>query len=276
MEKKLNLLMIGSSFCYYYVEELFGMLEAVGIPANICNVYYNGCPLEKHWNWWKTGEAHYHYFITNENGRVKTAPVSLEWCLQQQNWDVISLQESTGRIINAGAETHLEVSKTWRTELWAFLKERFPKSRYLWHQPWTYQVGTATNGYVMESFQQQEANTKQIRDYALAVCKELNLERVNTGEAWQLVRREYGYDNLCARIGKGENNQGDNYHDGDIGGGQYLNACVWFEILTGQSCIGNTYRPLYMDDPALSPSEELIQMLQKAAHTAVEEMKKAQ
>ena len=38
MEKKLNLLMIGSSFCYYYVEELFGMLEAVGIPANICNV----------------------------------------------------------------------------------------------------------------------------------------------------------------------------------------------------------------------------------------------
>ena len=273
MEKRLNLLMIGSSFCYYYVEELFGMLDAVGIKANVCNVYYNGCPLEKHWNWWKTGEAHYHYFITNENGRVKTAPVNLQWCLEQQDWDVISLQESTGRIFNVGAEAHLEVSKTWRTELWAYLKERFPNSRYLWHQPWTYQIGTATNGYVMESLQQQEANAKQIRDYALAVCKELNLERVNTGDAWQLVRREYGYDKLCARIGKGENNSGDGYHDGDIGGGQYLNACVWFEILTGESCVGNSYRPLYMDDPALSPSEELVLMLQKAAHEAVAELK---
>ena len=38
----LNLLMIGSSFCYYYVEELYGMLDAVGIKANICNVYYSG------------------------------------------------------------------------------------------------------------------------------------------------------------------------------------------------------------------------------------------
>ena len=71
------------------------------------------------------------------------------------------------------------------------------------------------------------------------------------------------------RIGKGENNQGDGYHYGDIGGGQYLNACVWFEILTGKSCIGNPYRPLYMDDPELSPSEELVLMLQKAAHEAV-------
>ena len=35
----LNILMIGNSLCYYYVEELYGMLKAAGIKANVCNVY---------------------------------------------------------------------------------------------------------------------------------------------------------------------------------------------------------------------------------------------
>lgn len=274
LDDTLNILMIGSSFCYYYVEELHGMLKAAGIKANVCNVYYNGCPLEKHWNWWKTGEGHYDYFITNDEGRVKTAGVNLEWCLQQQNWDIISLQESTSRIFKPGAATHLETSKVWRTELWAYLKEQFPMSRYFWHQPWTYQLGLATNGYEMKSFEQQQYNTDQVMEYAIAVCKELDLERVNTGEAWQIVRKDYGYDNLCARIGKGVNNSGDGYHDGDLGGGQYLNACVWFEVITGQSCIGNTYRPLYNNSAELSPTEDQILMFQAAAHKAVAQLKK--
>jgi len=37
--------------------------------------------------------------------------------------------------------------------------------------------------------------------------------------------------------------------------------------LLGQSCIGNTWRPNY------TLSEEMITMLQQAAHTAVEQMK---
>ena len=53
---------------------------------------------------------------------------------------------------------------------------------------------------------------------------------VPTGEAWQLVREGFGgytpYDNLCKRTGT-TNNDGDYYHDGDLGGGQYLNGLVW-------------------------------------------------
>lgn len=67
---------------------------------------------------------------------------------------------------------------------------------------------------------------------------------------------------MTARLGV-NGNLGDMYHDGDIGGGQYLTASVWFEILTGRSCIGNTYRPDY------ELSEEKIAALQQAAHEAV-------
>ena len=140
----------------------------------------------------------------------------------------------------------------------------------MWHQPWTYQIGYDRNGYRMESLQQQEENAQEIKAYCVAVCEELGLERVNTGDAWQIVRTLYEYDNLCARINVGENNAGDNYHDGDWGGGQYLNACVWFEVITGESCIGNLYRPQYQSDGQdFSLTEEMISMFQEAAHTAV-------
>ena len=68
---------------------------------------------------------------------------------------------------------------------------------------------------------------------------------------------------MCARLSV-NNGEGDYYHDGDIGGGQYLNACVWFERVLGQNCIGNTWRPT-----TYSLSEDMIAMLQKAAHDTV-------
>jgi len=261
----LNILMIGNSFCYYYVEELYGMLTAAGYEdVNICNVYYASCSLEKHWNWWKSGKANYNYYTTNESGRNGVEKVNLEWCLQQQNWDVISLQESSSGVRDSGgAEVHLEKTRLWRTELWGYLKEQFPQSRHLWHQVWSYQIGYDRNNYQMNDSAQQKTDMQAHRDFALAVCEEDVLERVNSGEAWQIVR-EGGYDNMCARLAIG-NGVGDYYHDGDIGGGQYLNACVWFEALTGQSCIGNTWRPPYTLD------ETLISTFQQAAHKAIEQ-----
>ena len=258
----MNILMIGNSFCYYYVEELYGMLTAAGYKnVNVCNVYYSGCSLKYHWNWWKNGEAKYEFYVTNENGRNKTESTSLEYCLKQRNWDLISLQDSFGGMRSNGVESYLQISNVWRTELWERIKELFPQSRHVWHQSWSYQLGYNLNGYQMMDFAQQEKDMLLQRSYALAVCKELSLERFNTGEAWQIVRKG-GYDNLCARLNI-NGGLGDYYHDGDIGGGQYLNACVWFEAITGQSCIGNTYRPDYGLD------EALIETLQKAAHQAI-------
>jgi len=266
----LNILMIGNSYCCHYAQDLYGMLDAVGVRANVCNVYHGGCCLEQHWTWWKTDQAKYDYFRTDCSGRVKTEQVSLEWCLGQCSWDIISLQEAGARPY-PGAQAHLERSRPWYTELVNYLKQRFPDARHLWHQTWTRQIGYNLNGVRMESLEQQQANAREMRAYCMAICRELDLERVNSGEAWQIVREDYGYDNLCARIGVGENNQGDYFHDGDIGGGQYLNACVWFEVITGQSCVGNPFRPVYRcGEQDVSFSEEYIAMFQQAAHKAVE------
>jgi len=268
-----DILMIGHSLCYYYVEELYGMLSSAGIKANVCNVYYSGCSIEQHWNWWKNGDANYQFFITNENGRVKTSGVSLEWCLAQREWDVISLEESPSKYSAEDPMAEMEISRMWRTELWDYLKEQFPDSRYFWQQSWSRQVGDKY--YVMESKEKQQYIADQHKTVDTLICKELDLERVCSGDAWQIVRNEYGYDNLCARIGKGDNHEGDNGHDGDWGGGQYLNACVWYEIITGDSCVGNTYRPVYMYEGEEIPLDSNItyEKLQEAAHKAVAQMR---
>ena len=266
-DEELNILMIGNSFCYYYVEELYGMLTAAGYKnVNVCNVYYSGCPLEKHWQWWKSGEANYDYYTTNETGRNGIKSTNLEYCLNQRNWDIISLQEASSSIriqSNRDVQAHMQLTQTYRTDLWGYLKEQFPMSRYFWHQTWANQIGYDRNNYQVESLQQQEEDMLIAKEFSVAICKEQKLERINTGEAWQIVRRG-GYDNLCARLSVNAG-EGDYYHDGDIGGGQYLNACVWFEAITGQSCVGNTYRPDYALDGNLIPT------LQAAAHKAIEQ-----
>ena len=262
----LNVLMIGSSFCYYYVEELYGLAEAAGIKMRVCNVYQSGCTLEQHWTWWKNGKANYFYYTTDENGRKEVKNTNLDYCLSQQNWDVISLQESTSKVFKTGVENHFNYSKTHLDELWGHIKEQYPMSRYLWHSPWAYQIGYDRGGYQMVSIEQQEQNVKLVSEFSNKICEIYDLEQVNTGKAWQEARQN-GYDNLCARTAV-ENGKGDYYHDGDIGGGQYLNACVWFEIITGQSCVGNTYRPDYTLDANIT-----YEALQEAAHKAVQSLK---
>ena len=271
----LNILMIGSSGCYYYVEELYGLLEAAGIKANVCNVYYSGCKLYQHYNWWVGKQSNYEYFCTNENGRKKTAGVSLEWCLAQQEWDVLTLQESgLGAFRNITPEEALVDRELYLTELYGYLMEQFPKAKFYWHESTAYQVGYDRGDFAVTSLEDQIKDNENYRKFALLISEKYNVGIIPRGEAKMLARLG-GYDQLCARLGKGDNHEGDYYHAGDIGGGQYLTGCVWFETLTGLSCIGNPYRPVYTYNGVVMELNEGItyEELQQYAHQAVAYMK---
>jgi hypothetical protein len=81
--------------------------------------------------------------------------------------------------------------------------------------------------------------------------------------AWQLAR-ERDWEIGDGLMGVAGNYYGDYLHDGDTGGGQYLNGCIYFEVLTGISCVGNTWRPT-----AYALSEDMITFLQNVAHDTV-------
>lgn len=254
----LNILLIGHSFCYYFTDELYGMLTAAGIKARVCNLYDSGCLLETHHKRWKEDTADYPEFVTvDENGRQSVADISLRQALAAQNWDIISLQPGID-FYNRTAAIMLEDTAVAREELIGFLKQQFPQSKFFWHQFWAFQTGFTRDDYVVSNDMDQDIYYKEALYFAKKTCEAYDLERVNTGYAWQIVRKG-GYDDLCNRL-----SGNDRYHDGDIGGGQFLNACVWFEIITGQSCLDNTFRPTEYE-----LSEELITTLKNAAHEAV-------
>lgn len=273
----IDILMIGGSFNYYYVEELYAMAEAAGIPMRVCNLYYSGAGPKQHWTWWKNGESPCQFFNTDGNGRVKTNNVGLEWALAQGEWDVLSLQYPSGTIKTATAQEGFDSLDTYARELSDYLHQQFPDAMQCWGQVWGYQVGYNRDGFEVPDRETQLGLYQRHKELAYMAADAYNRVVIPCGEAWEFVRQG-GYDSLCNRLGKGTNHEGDYYHEGDIGGGQYLNACVWFEMVTGESCVGNTYVPTYVYDGTTYGLLDSItvEALQNAAHQAVEDYRAEQ
>jgi len=242
----IDILMIGSSFCTYYVEELWQIANASGLKVRVCNVYYSGCPLSKYYNDWMTGTAAYQFYETTGEKRTSfPGSKTLEWCLAQGEWDVISMQESSSGIRTNGVQGHLNAVDLYTDTLFTHIRTQFPKAKFYYHQTWGYQVGYNRNGYVVETSAEQADYADKQKQFAIGLMDKYSMAngseykcldgRIPSGEAWQLVRDGFGgydpYDDLCRRTGTASN-LGDYYHDGDLGGGQYLNALTWFFKLT--------------------------------------------
>ena len=291
-DETLNILMIGNSYCYYYVQELYDLLASDGINANVYNLYKSGCTLEEHYNWWKNDTAGYQFFWkTNEDGynlvNSDKAYTTMAKSLLAENWDVITIQESLFKNLQSIDQgTYIAQARVYMDTLIPMLQKAFPNAEIYWHQQFGPEVGfqLGQNSVPDEAAQ---ANYVAKAAYLANFAKETyGVKIVNTGDAWAAARANeelvamLPYGGLCAR--KGENsfgdkreNAGDGYHDGDIGGGQYLNACVWYETLTGNSCVGKTFElKTYNNDKnsaAYAPYYELnadfVALLQEAAHS---------
>ena len=209
-----------------------------------------------------------------------------------------SLQKSSSRSYT-NYPNHAEKTRVMWQSLLDYFLEQFPEAQVLFHQPWTYQAVEYGKEDVTMTPELQASNEDKIEYFVKEICSHYNTEaetlvqRVDTGRAWQILRNpehEYGigYDYLCCRLDK-SSGKGDGYHDGDIGGGQYLNACVWFEVVTGISVLGNPYRPDYATSYTLSTelfdklhvektskgyalTQDFTTALQQYAHDAVAEL----
>ena len=265
-DDEMNILMIGNSYCYYYVDELYGLAKEAGIELTLYNVYYSGCTLGEHWEWLQQNLSKYEFFKTDRDGRRRVSKTySLKDCLKAENWDVITLQHASRAYRFDGAEGLLASYEPYLTNLLGYIQEQFPKSKYYWHASWVPEVGyTNSPNFSINTREEEEAFYQAKKICHQDVFQNHHLPLIPTGEAWHNARyNPVINDTLCLRLAKLD----DHGHDGDVGGGQYLNACVWFEALTGKSCIGNTFRPSY------ELSEEKIAVLQEAAHKAVESFK---
>jgi len=217
--------------------------------------------------------------------------------LQQGRWDYISLQGASSENNYSDATTEENVAKMipLATPLLARFHEVHPEAQLLWHRTWAFEVGrkSGSTTYTEDMLARYDAGMQAVCDW---MCEEFDkdkpydLQIVNSGVAWRLAREANALletplipveGGLCARLGvrnentypyyTGNKNAGDGYHDGDIGGAQYLNACVWYEKLTGQSVLDNPYKPTttkgeFEVSGKYELSDEFANLLRTAAH----------
>jgi len=283
---EMNVFFVSNSTCYYFTDELYGLLTAAGYEdVTLALAYYSGCPLEKHYNWLQQDNAGYQLRIVDGRGITTKQNYSLRMAMNIKNWDVISFDNNAASFGSGNAETAIGIAEPYFGKLHAYMQKNFPDARLMWHEVWAGEIGCKKSTFEINDKEFRTKIYEAKRDVMHHMMKEYGVEGVPTGDAWEKIRdlplfttpvkgvTDWDRFTLCTRIQKGAVRD-DYSHDGDIGGGQYLNACVWFEILTGQSCLGNTFRPKYeLDGKDLSLTEEKINLLQKTAHEAVAEFK---
>ena len=269
-----NILMIGNSFCTRYLEELYGIAKADGYELVVASLYESGCPVADHWKWIVDGSSEYILYIASAKYKgtrkqINGTKVSMQWILDYAknelggDWDVITLQQHFNPTRASDYKKGYLETSSYSKKLFDRLGKEHPEAIMYWHETWAYQVGFNSGGEAILDVATQTLTYENIKKISEEIAAENGVNMIPCGDAWQIARsNEIVGDNMCARLDE-NGGLGDYYHDGDIGGGQYLNACVWYEVLMGESCIGNTWRPDY------ELSEEMIAVLQEAAHTAV-------
>ena len=300
-DSTLRLLMVGNSYCYYYVEELYELLmenPPEGIEAvEVYNLYYPGCPLTNHLDWWREGEAKYDLFKTDATGRHQIEPVkgwSLDHALMMADWDYISLQGGVsggGFLDENKLAFSMKMVPAIAEPLFDMFHEKFPHAQLLWHNTWHSEVGRILDddGYIVveDNSALYDANIKKLGDYLsgeFSQKKPYDITVVHSGVAWtkarelNKTRQLLPYGGLCARLGYAKYgdqlpHSGDGFHDGDIGGAQLLNAYMWYMTITGNHDLsGSAYIPTYTyskTGEAFPLSPEMVDMLKEAAMSVI-------
>ncbi len=288
-DEELNILFVGNSYSTHWPDELAEFLGAAGYEnALVCNIYHSGASFEDHWTWYENNESveDFHINRPGQGGKQIWSNVGLEECLTYANWDVISFQQ-TNELVGSTGSYRVSISQ-WLPKLYSHIYAYFPDATYYWQQNWSHSAGK--DGY--KSKGTVEKNTIWHRTESERVCNDWGFINAPLGDAWPSVRYDsLFYDfpgedfnnanpnkSLHTRIYEGDNSKtgqitnSDLSHDGNIGGGQYLNAAVWFEMITHKSVVGNSFVPSYYheeSDTTYTFTAEQIAKLQNAAHQAV-------
>lgn len=242
----MKILAIGNSFSQDATRYLKKIAEADDTELKVVNLNIGGCSLERHyWNIFND-IADYYFEFNGENTEIK---VSIKEALKSDTWDVVTLQQVS--IKSFKYETYQPYLKT----LAEYVRYYAPSAKLHIHQTWSYEQGSerlSAQGFAdqKDMFLELEAAYKKaaedIKAEGVIPCGQAFQNLLNAGI--KIIHR----DPLHASLGLG----------------RYTLGLTWYEALTGNSCIGNTFRKF--DEEV---SEEEVKIAQESAHKAVAQLK---
>ncbi len=283
--KTVRLLTIGNSFSENATNYLDDLAKADGNTLILRKDNVGGASFEVHWK----------KVVANESNPTDKAGLyvhgkSLKEDLQSGPWDFVTIQQASIKSHDFGTY------QPFAGQLRDFVKEYAPTATILIHETWEYRADDPRFAVKDAKPGEPKTQDEMYRGLAAAyaqLAQELGLRRIPVGDAFHLANRDpqWGYrvpaqpfDARSAKPGELPEqphslNVGWNWKKGADGqtkltmdghhantAGEYLGACVWYEVLFGKSAAGTSFIP-----PGLDP--EYAKFLQTTAHRAVSELK---
>ena len=279
--KTIRLLTVGNSFSGNATRHLASLAKAGGDTLIMRAASVGGASMELHW---KKAEA-FEKDPADKQGRY-TSGKSLKQELTSQPWDYVTIQQASIKSHN------LDTYRPFGALLSGYIRKHAPNATLLLHQTWEYRVDDprfdAKAPKPGEPRTQNEMYDGLAKAYA-TTASELHLKLLPVGDAFHMANRDpqWGYkvnlkpfDRKAAKLGdlpdqthslnvgwnwkkqpNGKTLLGMDGHHANLAG-EYLGACVWYEVLFGKNSEGNTFVPKGLDG-------EYAKFLQSTAHRAV-------
>ncbi len=227
--KSIKILAVGNSFSIDAMEYLYDICRAGGAEEIVLgNLYIGGCTLEMHLSNIRGDLAAYEFYLNTAGTWNKTPATKLSTALKREDWDVITVQQSSNNSGRSSSFTPLE-------EIVDYLKRECPNpdARVIWHMTWAYQAD-----YTGSTFANYNRNQKTMYNSIVNAVKN-NIEKrsyidgiIPVGTAIQNLRTSYFGDKLTR----------DGYHL-NLGEARYTAALTWFSYLTGGDIDGVDWVP---------------------------------
>lgn len=275
--KTVKLLTIGNSFSGNATRYLPDLAKAGGHVLEHRSMSVGGASMEVHWTKIQANEKN------PEDPAGLYGMRNLNKTLAAEAWDVVTIQQ-------ASIKSHdVETYRPFAGQLQAYVKTHAPKAELLLHQTWAYRVDDPRFGAKKPEPSSRQAMHDGLRHAYATIAKELGVRRIPVGDAFHLaeVDPERGYQADAAfdpkkAVAPALPDQAKSLHigwrwtstkdgkqqlamDGHHAGlrGEYLGACVFYEVLFKESCVGNSFVP-----KGMKPEDAA--WLQGIAHRAVE------
>ncbi len=282
--KSVRLLTIGNSFSHNATRLLGDLAKSAGDTLILREAIVGGASLELHW----TKAQKFETDPQDKQGRYTTGK-GLREELSSGPWDVITIQQAS--LLSHNVETY----RPFAGQLVDTFRKYSPSATVMIHQTWAYRSDSprfdAAHAKLGDPVSQREMYDGLAASYK-TIASELGIRRIPVGDAFFLAdtdaiwgyRKDAAFNFLAAKhpelpvqthslhVGWEWQRQSaerwtlvlDANHASLAG--EYLGACVWYEVLFDKPCAGTTFVPKGLDS-------DYAKFLRETAHAAVDAAK---
>jgi hypothetical protein len=278
--KTVRLLTVGNSFSQNATRFLGSLASSAGDVLVHHPAVIGGATMAQHWE-----KAELHEKDPQDKGGFYGTKRSLKQELLAEPWDCVTIQQASIRSHDPATY------RPYARQLHAYIKRYAPRAEVLVHQTWAYRCDDSR--FAVKTPKAGEPGTWEAMYQGLThaytgVAAELRTRLIPVGDAFHLADtdpkwgyqpdRKFDFKNAQApglpdqthslHVGWQWKKQADGrvtlsmdgHHAGKAG--EYLGACVFYEVLFGKTTVGNAFVP-----PGLEPA--YARFLQETAHQAV-------